>query len=198
MKDLIMKQQKFQKMKAAILVLALMATPVSAMERPSRGPIVINLPGPTIPSQPVVSPSQDNSKTKLIKFSLGTQEQVGYNPRSNCPSQFEGTITGSGKGTHLGIITLAASDCITPMQNYFTSSGNLTITAANGDTLIGNYSGSFIPTDTPNIYMYDNFIINISVGTGRFIGATGSGTMEGTSNVKTGQGVVEGTMNVTY
>jgi hypothetical protein len=84
------------------------------------------------------------------------------------------------------------------MPNYFISNGNLTITAANGDKLTGTYSSSLSPTENPSIYIYDNFSIQITGGTGRFMGAGGSGTLDGTSNVKTGQGVVESTMPVSY
>lgn len=192
-----MNQHKMLKLKLIMIILTVISTPLSAIAGPARKHNVINISGPTtIPSQPIVTPQQDNSKTKEIKFSLGTQEQVGYTP--SCPSQFGGTLTGSGKGTHLGVISLSASDCITPMQNYFISNGNLTITAANGDNLTGTYSGSFIPTDNPSIYMYDDFTIQITGGTGRFTGAAGSGTLEGTSNIKTGQGVVEGIMSISY
>ncbi len=192
-----MNQHNMLKIKVIIIILTVISAPLSAIAGPARKHNVINISGPpTIPSQPIVTPIQDNSKTKEIKFSLGTQEQVGYTP--TCPSQFGGTLSGSGKGTHLGVISLSASDCIIPMQNYFISNGNLTITAANGDKLTGTYSGSFIPTDNPSIYMYDDFTIQITGGTGRFAGAAGSGTLEGTSNVKTGQGVVEGTMSVSY
>ncbi len=193
-----MNQHKMMNIKIFVIILTVISTPLSAIAGPARKHNVINIIGsPTIPSQPIVTPIQDNSKTKEIKFSLGTQEQVGYTP--TCLSQFGGTTSGSGKGTHLGVISLAASDCITPMQNYFISNnGNLTITAANGDKLTGTYSGSFIPTDHPSIYMYDNFTIQITGGTGRFAGATGSGILEGTSNVTTGQGVVEGTMSISY
>ena len=192
-----MNHYKIFKIKALIIILTVISTPMNAIAGPARKPTVINLSGPaTIPSQPIVTPTQDNSKTKEIRFSLGTQEQVGYTP--SCPSQFGGTLSGSGKGTHLGVISLSARDCITPMQNYFISNGNLTITAANGDNITGTYSGSFIPTDNPSIYMYDDFTIQITGGTGRFTGAAGSGTLEGTSNVKTGQGVVEGIMSISY
>lgn len=192
-----MNKHNMLKIKVIMIILTVISAPLSAIAGPARKHNVINISGPpTIPSQPIVTPIQDNSKTKEIRFSLGTQEQVGYTP--TCPSQFGGTLSGSGKGTHLGVISLSASDCIIPMQNYFISNGNLTITAANGDKLTGTYSGSFIPTDNPSIYMYDDFTIQITGGTGRFAGAAGSGTLEGTSNVQTGQGVVEGTMSVSY
>lgn len=194
-----MNQYNVMKITAIGIILTGISAPLSAIAGPAKGRTVINISGPppTTPSQPITTPVQDNTKTKQIKFSLGTQEQVGYTP--TCPSQFGGTTTGSGKGTHLGVISLAATDCITPMQNYFVSNGNLTLTAANGDKLTGTYSGSFIPTDNPSIYMHDNdFSIQITGGTGRFAGAVGSGTLEGTSNVTTGQGVIEGTLSISY
>lgn len=185
----------FSKLQIFTLLLAAIISPLDALAGPARKPIVINLSGPpNIPSQPVVTPIQE--KLKEIKFSLGTLEIVGYTP--SCPSLFGGITSGSGKGTHLGVISLTASDCITPMQNYFMSNGNLTLTAANRDTITATYSGSFIPTDNPSIYLYDGFNLQITGGTGRFQGAIGTGTLEGTSNVQTGQGIAEGILSISY
>src|SRR5690242_21477579 len=85
-----------------------------------------------------------------LKMSAVTQEQAAYTP--TCPSKFGGTTTGTGKSSHLGKISLTATDCITPMENHYTFKGTLTLTAANGDKIIGDYSGSFLPLDTPPMY----------------------------------------------
>ena len=145
-----------------------------------------------------------DSKSATIKFVLGTREVIDYQKLS-CPS-FDlggtitgigtGTITANGKSTSLGLLSLIADDCITPMVNYFTAKGNLTLTAGTGNTILANYSVSFVPTSNPQIYKYVNFTLHITGGTGLFTGATGSGILEGISNIQTGLGAVEGTMSI--
>ena len=144
-----------------------------------------------------------DSKLATIKFVLGTNEvTVG---KTGCgPSYYGGNITGIGIGkmtvdekhTNLGVLSLAADDCITPMVNYFTAKGSLTLTTGTGDTIKANYSVSFIPTNVALIYKYENFTLQITGGTGIFTGATGSGIVEGVSNIQTGLGVVDGTMSI--
>ena len=145
------------------------------------------------------------SKPATIKFVLGTHEVIDYQKLS-CPSfDLGGTITGigtgtitvNGKSTPLGLLSLIADDCITPMENHrFTADGNLTLTARNGDNIKAHYHVSFVPTDNPLIYKYENFTLQITGGTGLFKGATGSGILEGVSNIQTGLGIVEGTMSI--
>ena len=144
-----------------------------------------------------------DSKLATIKFVLGTNEvTVG---KMECgPSYYGGNITGIGTGkmtvnenhTNLGVLSLAADDCITPMVGYFTAKGSLTLTTSTGDQIMANYSTSFIPTDVALIYKYGKFTLKITGGTGIFTGATGSGTVEGVSNIQTGLGVVDGTMSI--
>lgn len=78
------------------------------------------------------------------------------------------------------------------------SKGKFTLTTAKGDNITANYSGSFIPTDYPLIYSYEDFTIQITGGTGRFAGAIGSGVLEGTSHIQTGLGEAEGTLLMSY
>ncbi|CAH1079420.1 hypothetical protein [Candidatus Nitrotoga sp. 1052] len=153
---------------------------------------------------PLSSLADTNSKPATIKFILGTKEVLDYQ-KTSCPPYYLGsTITGIGTGTitenrkstRLGVLSFKADDCITPMENYFTSTGSWTLTARNGNSIMGNYSVSFVPTDNPQIYMYENFILQITGGTGLFTGATGSGVVEGASNIQTGLGVIEGTMYI--
>ncbi|BBJ22689.1 hypothetical protein [Candidatus Nitrotoga sp. AM1P] len=147
------------------------------------------------------------SNPATIKFVLGTHEVLDYGKDSCSYPKFAGTITGIGSGTiteigkkskRLGVLSLIADDCITPnpMQNSFSARGNLMLTTGNGDNIMANYSVSFIPTSIPLIYKYEDFDLHISGGTGLFTGATGSGILEGTSNIKTGLGIVEGTITM--
>lgn len=130
-----------------------------------------------------------------LKASLVTQEQTGYRP--DCPSKFGGTTTGTGKSSHLGKVSLMATDCITPMENYFTFKGKFELTASNGDKLTGDYSGSFKPI-TPPKYSLSDAVFQITGGTGRFSQASGSAELQGTQNIQTGKGKIEANGTISY
>jgi hypothetical protein len=147
----------------------------------------------------MVSPSVALSGEKTdtpLKASLMTQEQARYTP--DCPSKFGGTITGTGKSTHLGKVSLKAADCITPMENHFTFKGTFTLTAANGDKLTGDYSGSFVPKDAAPMYALSDAKFQITGGTGRFAQASGSAKLQGTQNIQTGKGKLEVDGTISY
>ena len=131
-----------------------------------------------------------------LKMSAETQEHAAYTP--NCPSKFGGTTTGTGKSSHLGKISLTATDCITPMENHYTFKGKLTIIAANGDKIIGDYSGSFLPLDTPPMYSLSDAKFEITGGTGRFSNAKGSMDLKGSQNIQTGKGKIEVEGTISY
>lgn len=131
-----------------------------------------------------------------LKVSLVTQEQVGYTP--TCPSKFGGILTGTGKSTHMGKVSIMGKDCITPMENYFTFKGTFELTSANGDKLTGDYSGSFMPMETPPMYSLSDALLQITGGTGRFSKATGIAKLEGTQNIQTGKGEMEASGTISY
>jgi hypothetical protein len=131
-----------------------------------------------------------------LKISLEIQEQVGYKP--NCPSQFGSTITGKGKSSHLGKVTLATMDCITPMGDHFTFKGEFTLTAANGDKLTGDYSGSFVPVGAGPIYKLADAELKITGGTGRFSQANGIAELNGSQDTTTGRGKMEADGRISY
>ncbi|SCY03764.1 hypothetical protein SAMN05216420_10283 [Nitrosospira sp. Nl5] len=135
-------------------------------------------------------------KNVPLKVSLVTQEQVGYTP--TCPSKFGGTLTGTGKSTHMGKVTLLANDCITPMENGFTFKGTFELTAANGDKLTGGYSGTFTPINSGPTYSLSDAELQITGGTGRFSKASGSAELEGTQNTLTGKGKMEANGTISY
>ena len=128
---------------------------------------VIAVAGLTLPLMALASPT-----TVPLKISAVTQEKSGLNP--DCPSGFGGTTTGTGKSTHMGQISIAANDCITPADNHYAFIGKLTITTANGDKISGDYSGSLVPTDTVPVYSFSNATFQITGGTGRFSKASGN------------------------
>ncbi|MCO6441757.1 MAG: hypothetical protein J5I81_11855 [Nitrococcus mobilis] len=131
-----------------------------------------------------------------LKVRLEIHEQVGFSP--DCPSQFGGTTTGTGKGTHLGRLSFNATDCITPMEDHFTFTGEFTIVVADGDKLTGNYSGSFITINTGPVYSLSDAMLEITGGTGRFAQATGSAKLTGTENVTTGNGTFNADGTISY
>jgi hypothetical protein len=131
-----------------------------------------------------------------LKISAVTQEKSGPNP--DCPSRFGGTTTGTGKSSHMGKISIAASDCITPVDNDYAFIGKLTITAANGDKLSGDYSGSLVPTDTVPVYSFSDATFRITGGTGRFSKANGSVELQGSQDIKTGKGKMEADGTISY
>ncbi|SEO49808.1 PEP-CTERM protein-sorting domain-containing protein [Nitrosospira multiformis] len=118
-----------------------------------------------------------------------THEQVGY--RAECSTQFGGITTGMGVSSLLGRISIEGSDCITPIGNYFSFEGKLTLTALNGDELFADYSGLFIPTIYPSIFNLTNSIFDITGGTGSYLIATGGGILQGSQNILTGDGLIQ-------
>jgi hypothetical protein len=131
-----------------------------------------------------------------LKISVVTQEKSGLNP--DCPSGYGGTTTGTGKSSHMGKISIAANDCITLGDNHYEFIGKLTITAANGDKLSGDYSGSLVPTDAVLVYSFSNATFQITGGTGRFSKASGSVELQGNQDIKTGKGKMEADGTVSY
>jgi hypothetical protein len=131
-----------------------------------------------------------------LKMNLEIQDQVGFMP--NCPSQFGSMITGKGKSSHLGKVSLATTDCITPMGDHFTFKGQFTLIAADGDKLTGDYSGSFVPVGAGPIYKLADAVLKITGGTGRFSQATGTAELNGSQDTTTGKGEMDAKGTVSY
>ena len=81
---------------------------------------------------------------------------------------------GVGHGTHLGRYTLVGGETVDMATGAITN-GFFTITAANGDTLTGTYSGQALPGLT-------GYLVSgpITGGTGRFTGTSGFLVWRGT------------------
>ena len=92
-----------------------------------------------------------------------------------------GVATGSGTATHLGQWTVIGNVKYTPDNGVLRSSGEATITAANGDKLQVQIDGILDP-----IAAVDQGVFHIVGGTGRFEGATGSANFVVTINPLTG------------
>ena len=128
------------------------------------------------------------------------QETLRFDP-VNCQSApfLAGATIGSGHASHLGAVTGSGSDCINPTSayTYAFSNGKLSLIAANGDVLQAVYSGSLTPSATPPIYVI-NGTYRITGGTGRFSGASGSGTVGGFENLQTTQSQLVLTGTISY
>ena len=80
---------------------------------------------------------------------------------------------GVGHGTHVGRYTLLGAETINVVTGAITE-GSFTLTAANGDTLSGTYSGEALPGLT-------GYTVTgpVTGGTGRFAGVSGSLRFDG-------------------
>jgi hypothetical protein len=96
---------------------------------------------------------------------------------------------GVGNATHLGRFTLVAGETVDLAAGLVTD-GHFTLTAVNGDTVTGTYSGHMLLT---------GYLVSgpITGGTGRFAGASGFLTWHGTFDLATftGSDVISGTIS---
>ncbi|MBS0448669.1 MAG: hypothetical protein JSR59_22325 [Proteobacteria bacterium] len=120
---------------------------------------------------------------------LRTQETLGLDPGRCTSAPFlQGTTAGSGVASYLGAISGTSTDCISPADgSYNFSNGHMVLTAANGDTLTADYSGSMLPTVNYPVFSLSGSY-RITGGTGRYVGATGTGTLQGATNIVSGAG----------
>jgi hypothetical protein len=107
----------------------------------------------------------------------------GFTAPASCATGIQIVITGSGHATHLGSYAYTSTECFNPVTGTF--SGSPTLTAANGDTLAGTYSGHVFPTADPNVIGYEEVLV-VTGGTGRFAGASGEFQVSGVANLATG------------
>jgi hypothetical protein len=100
--------------------------------------------------------------------------------------------SGSGKATQLGLYTISYQATVHLLPDGTgTASVSAQLVAANGDSLFAEGSGQATLTATPNV---DRIVeqYTITGGTGRFVGASGSFTVERLVNLATG--VTSGTI----
>ena len=102
-------------------------------------------------------------------------------------------IEAMGAATQLGHFMLDVRLVVDPATR--TAIGVYKFTAANGDTLYAEFTGQATPTEIPGV-LYIVEMANITGGTGRFAGATGSFIAERWSNPIAGMtvGYFEGTI----
>jgi hypothetical protein len=98
---------------------------------------------------------------------------------------------GSGTATHMGSFTMVASETV-DFAAMTVTNGRFTLTAANGDTVSGTYSGTILPGLV-------GYLVSgpITGGTGRFVGASGEIVFDGTFDPATftGSDVISGTIS---
>jgi hypothetical protein len=111
------------------------------------------------------------------------------------PPFVQADVEATGTATLLGLFTLDIPHVVNRATR--TAVGTYEFTAANGDTLTADFTGTATPTATPGM-LYIEETATITGGTGRFAGATGSFTCERLFDTVAGTttGSFEGTISV--
>ena len=104
-------------------------------------------------------------------------------------------LAGGGTATHIGAYKAVFDFKINLQTPEVPAAGTFTMTAANGDTIVGNLSGRAQIADGIATVVES---MTITGGTGRFAGAAGSFTVQRTANQATGatQGSFDGTLTL--
>jgi len=135
--------------------------------------------------------------TTTLEITGVLQEIPG--PSARCPSKFGGTITGHGTSPQLGRLAFVANDCITQDGAIFNfSQGRFIIMTLTGEQLYANYSGQFVPTGEGTKYVFNGATFQITGGTGRYMFASGGGSLQGTEDMATGAGTLKLTGKVSH
>jgi hypothetical protein len=100
-------------------------------------------------------------------------------------------VTSSSNATHLGLCTTIGKVIYTPANDpahpgRLLSSGSGTITAANGDTLLIEFTGVLDPPPPGSATGIDKPVFHFVGGTGRFAGASGTANAVVVVNLATG------------
>jgi hypothetical protein len=98
-----------------------------------------------------------------------SKNQVPFTGKFSITSDVNGSIVGTGIASHVGKFTWTAND---NEETFPDITGTMVITAANGDQIFITHTG--YATDLGNNMLQADFDNNITGGTGRFKGATGS------------------------
>ena len=106
---------------------------------------------------------------------------VGYGCQVEAQHACDGLLPraaeGYGTGTHLGRHDIVITECLD--MNTGIALGSAVHTAANGDIVVVDYTMQYFPdSEDPDVIhgIFTNWTINGDESTGRFAGATGSGT----------------------
>jgi hypothetical protein len=113
---------------------------------------------------------------------IGTSSPPTSTPE---PNVFLTRDTAQGELTHVGRYSMTAQELINSNTLAITG-GQFTIRTANGDTLMGTYSGSGKVSTSPGVITYD-VAGPITSGTGRFANASGVILFLGTADLVSGK-----------
>lgn len=96
----------------------------------------------------------------------------------DCGSLFPVFVETSGVATHVGKYSYSSQECVD--FDHATYEGRFELTAANGDTIVGPYTGTFTVVGTTIHYEQQNIVAG---GTGRFARATGHFDVSGLASL---------------
>lgn len=119
------------------------------------------------------------SASGSVPFSATLTGHANPTPTAD-PCVLSNTEGGSGTAVHMGAIAWASSETVNFCSNPDGAdvTGQFTFTAANGDELTGTYVTLAHPDFAAGIITFSGEW-TITGGTGRFAGASGSGTLSG-------------------
>jgi hypothetical protein len=129
-------------------------------------PAAISLNGGLSATSVMGDPAQPSRAAALVPFKGSLNGEYGA-PSGEFPI-FHESIAGEGHATNLGRYALAVEETVNLLNA--SAVGTLVLTAANGDTVTGTFTGRAQPG--PLVSITEE--VTITGGTGRFAGATGS------------------------
>ncbi len=143
----------------------------------------------TTPQADVTSPVKAG---KRVPFRGSLEGVVTRTPLS--PPLVSALVEGTGQAAHLGRYTFTFQNVVN--TSTMRGTGTYTFTAANGDTLTADVTGTAVPSETPGV-LYIVETATITGGTGRFADATGSFVVSRLFNTITRvtTGSIEGTIS---
>jgi hypothetical protein len=117
------------------------------------------------------------------------------------PPQFADVFEAAGQATQLGQFDVVIEAVVNFGTLPPTGQGTITFTAANGDKLVANFTGSSALVVPGLVLITENSIIDPNSSTGRFAGATGTFTVARLADAATGvggvtSGSIEGTITL--
>ena len=114
------------------------------------------------------------------------------------PPRFADVFEATGQATHLGQFDVVIEAVVNFGTLPPTGQGTMTFTAANGDKLVADFTGSSALVVPGLVLITEHAIIDPNRSTGRFAGATGSFTSARLADAATGVGgVTAGTFDGT-
>jgi len=128
-------------------------------------------------------------KQLLLKGSLEATETQG-----GLPPLIQVNLTGQGNATQLGLFTYQLQ-AVLDVRVLHADQASATLVAANGDRIFGEGEGQGTPSSTPGVVsVVESF--NITGGTGRFEGASGTFVVQRLVHrpTLTSVGTIEGTI----